>query len=131
MNEEYTRLMDELKAQMETSAAAKDVIIEGLEKKVEFWKNIAGIAVNERTEELQKALNDTQEQMKETALTNLALGIKVNVLEEQLDEKTKQCQDLQTEYNELLDDYCVLKEEITPLRQLVLINMREKVGILT
>jgi transposase len=39
--------------------------------------------------------------------------------------------EIQKKYNELLEDYYSLKEEAAPLRQLVLINLRNKVGALT
>lgn len=127
----YEAVINELKSQLGETTSEKDELIQKLEKEVTFWKEHAEKLAAAEPESKENDGPDYHE------LFNNAMAEKENLQKEfitlgQRLDTFRECNETtQKKYNELLEDFYSMKEEVVPLRQLVLISLRSKSGALT
>jgi transposase len=128
----YEQIIAELRGNLDQASADK-LKIQELQKDIDFWKKKVLELSSDKSET--KATNDDAPDYHE--LFNDAMAEKENlqkeilILENQLNTTKEDLKEILKKHNELIDDYFSLKEEMVPLRQLVLIDLRNKVGALT
>jgi transposase len=146
----YEQIIAELKSNLEQASADK-LKIQELQKDIDFWKKkvlelSSDKAKLEATNDdgpdyhelFDNAMAEKENLQKEILILENQIKTLQNNTQVLAGETSKRINDLSTEkdelqlrYNVLLEDFYSLKEEAVPLRQLVLINLRNKKGALT
>lgn len=128
----YEQIIAELKSNLE-QVSAENLKIQELRKDNEFWKKkvLEFSSVKQETGETSDDAPDYHELFDNAMSEKENLQKEILILENQLNTTKEDLKEILKKHNELIDDYFSLKEEMVPLRQLVLIDLRNKVGALT